>query len=549
MTGYTEAGGRPGGAALRERRPAAPGVRHRRTGHPDGVDPGRPGHRHRQRLRRTVRLSARAPSGDGDRRRPRPRAGSSATVAPALDEFISFDVSEPVDHLTLRQPDTVDGVRRISGVEMSSTMAIRSPSTSTTRSLVGDGQRIDIDPTDGREHASSCASPAPARASTLPPIGRAIGGVGFATVDFGLEPTTEVIRVPTDGVTALDRHRCPTPSVRVHPAPHRPDRPVAVRSGTGAGPRSSTCRARPTSTRPSPSAPTNGCDDAALAELLGEPVERNRPSHRCSDGARCGRRRRRPRRPRGSHRSVRPSDRRCTSRLDGTAGAITIAQPDGDVLPDHRGAHQRPGGIVRRRRTPAGPAVDGRLPAHDRARRRDDRDHRRRRTHDRSIGDSVRRSSCPRRSPRSPSTASSPACTPGGDHVDDCRTDLLSIDGEPVGLSFTARPRPILRGAPIDASGVRRRRIVRAAARRRHPRRCLDPGSTSGFHVDQVVLAEPDAGAPPDGRPLRRSTVDVDVTDSRTVEVSPCPTGCWVVLGEGLQHRLDGASIAVGIAR
>ena len=41
-----------------------------------------------------------------------------ADRAPAVDEFISFDVSEPVDHITLRQPDTPDGTRRISSVEI-----------------------------------------------------------------------------------------------------------------------------------------------------------------------------------------------------------------------------------------------------------------------------------------------------------------------------------------------------------------------------------------------------------------------------------------------
>ena len=32
----------------------------------------------------------------------------------------------------------------------------------------------------------------------------------------------------------------------------------------------------------------------------------------------------------------------------------------------------------------------------------------------------------------------SPAVTPAGDHVEECRDDLLQVDGAPVGLSFTA---------------------------------------------------------------------------------------------------------------
>ena len=73
-----------------------------------------------------------------------------ADRGPALDESIVLDVSEPIDHLTLRQPDTVDGQRRITRdrADRRRSRPDRS-SSSTNRSLVGEGQRIDIDPTDG----------------------------------------------------------------------------------------------------------------------------------------------------------------------------------------------------------------------------------------------------------------------------------------------------------------------------------------------------------------------------------------------------------------
>ena len=142
----------------------------------------------------------------------------------------------------------------------------------------------------------------------------------------------------------------------------------------------------------------------------------------------------------------------------------------------------------------------------------------------------------------------SPGVTPGGDHVEDCRDDLLQVDGNPVGLSFTASTEAILRGEPIDAG------LCAADGSTVLP---LDtgthlvastPGSTSGFHVDQVVLAEPDAGAPADATPAPTVTVTSTSRTGRTVEVSPCPQGCWVVLGEGYNPAWT-ASDDLGIAR
>ena len=59
-------------------------------------------------------------------------------------------------------------------------------------------------------------------------------------------------------------------------------------------------------------------------------------------------------------------------------------------------------------------------------------------------------------------------------------------------------------------------------------------GAKTGFNVDQVAFVEPAA------QPASPSTIDPQmpvVTDTgrlfRTIEVPPCPAGCWVVLGEG----------------
>src|SRR4029077_20334808 len=46
-------------------------------------------------------------------------------------------------------------------------------------------------------------------------------------------------------------------------------------------------------------------------------------------------------------------------------------------------------------------------------------------------------------------------------------------------------------------------------------------------------LAEPDDGAAADATPAPTVTVTSTSRTGRTVEVGPCPDGCWVVLGEG----------------
>ena len=110
---------------------------------------------------------------------------------------------------------------------------------------------------------------------------------------------------------------------------------------------------------------------------------------------------------------------------------------------------------------------------------------------------------------------------------------MLQVDGTPVGLSFTASTETIVRGEPIDATVCAADGSSALALSSGTHTLTSTPGAASGFHVDQVVLAEADAGAAADATPAPTVRVTSTSRTGRTVEVAPCPEGCWVVLGEG----------------
>jgi arabinofuranan 3-O-arabinosyltransferase len=120
-----------------------------------------------------------------------------ADRSPALGEFIRLDVSSDFDHITLRQPDSAPGTRvitdiRVDGLGDPIRFALDE------RSLTGTGQRIEVDgAADSTVDIVITGTSAP-----QPPIAAAIGAVGFAEIELGLAPTVEVIRVPTDATDA-----------------------------------------------------------------------------------------------------------------------------------------------------------------------------------------------------------------------------------------------------------------------------------------------------------------------------------------------------------
>ena len=367
---------------------------------------------------------------------------------PAVDEYIVLDVSEPIDHVTLRQPDAIDGQRRITEVEL--TVDDREPTLVALdeSSLVGDGQRIDIDPTTASSRITLRIT-GTGTGTDVSPFGDAIRGVGFATIDVGLEPTTEMIRVPVDATDAMTTAGATTPlsvvltRLRTDPTDRwRSDPEPALRRefdvpNDAAFDTSVVLRA------------DQRMDDAALAELLGEPVAAT--AHLTGvPGARGAVRRRRRRGHIVDH-AVRLARRAGTAPRPGRHRGLRLDRPARrDVQSDHAGAHLRSGRIDRRRRRPD--RRGDRPPPPDRPDRCDAGDHRNRRplhgrpavrrgrrAAGRDLGDHLRRHVTGRR-------------TPAGDHVEECRDDLLQVDGAPVGLSFTASADAIVRGEPIDAT-------------------------------------------------------------------------------------------------
>lgn len=125
-----------------------------------------------------------------------------ADRSPAVGEFIRLDVSSDFDHVTLRQPDSPAGTRvitdvRITGVGKPILVALDS------RSLAGTGQRIDVNGAAG----STVDIVITGTSAPQPPIAAAIGAVGFAEIELGLVPTAEVIRVPHDATDVNSDNR------------------------------------------------------------------------------------------------------------------------------------------------------------------------------------------------------------------------------------------------------------------------------------------------------------------------------------------------------
>ena len=129
-----------------------------------------------------------------------------------------------------------------------------------------------------------------------------------------------------------------------------------------------------------------------------------------------------------------------------------------------------------------------------------------------------------------------------------CRSDLLSVDDEPVGLRLTGSTADAVAGIALDA-----RRCGPGADERLD----LDAGdhlvestagAATGIDVDRVVLtneaAEAAVAAPPAEVPA------VEVSGGRAhqrVTVGPCPEGCWLDQGvgwnPGWQATVDGHSL------
>ena len=113
--------------------------------------------------------------------------------------------------------------------------------------------------------------------------------------------------------------------------------------------------------------------------------------------------------------------------------------------------------------------------------------------------------------------------------------EVLTIDGVPASFDLgTVRIGAVLAGEPIvahpcplhggDIAAGAELDTIRIESR---------PGVETGLDVDRIVLVDLAMREPAAGGDVGVDVLDQERT-SRTVRVAPCPTGCWVVLGEGL---------------
>jgi len=116
----------------------------------------------------------------------------------------------------------------------------------------------------------------------------------------------------------------------------------------------------------------------------------------------------------------------------------------------------------------------------------------------------------------------------------ECADGLLSVDDRPVGLSFSTSVAALLDGEPIDAEvcggpitlGAGDHLVVGSNT-------TTADGTLAAMNVDRIVMTETSDAA------IESAPIPIDLTlerddpRARDITVGPCPTGCWLVLGEG----------------
>jgi len=455
-----------------------------------------------------------------------------ADRAQAAGESIQLDVAETVDHITLRQPDTAIGARSITGIRLDIDGRESLDVVLDARSLSGDGQRIDVDPTRGR---STITVTITSTDDQRPPIGAAIGAVGFSTIDLGLAPTLEVVRPPSDATNALQPDSQVPISLaftrlRTDPTDRWRSDPESVmtRGFELPGDRSFepdiTLRL------------DRRLDSQQLALLLGEPVTDTGhltgfPTARGAaalDGD-------------PSTSWITPFGRAVESALtlqgSGTTTTIELTQPDGSFSPVTALRLIDPAGTIEVTVAPGGATIDLPRPldlsnvtveiaATDE-----------RTTIDRRFGEPV---GLPAAISELTFDGRSPGVRPRPMIEATCREDLIALDGVPVPVSYSVATDLALQGGAIEATPCqpqvdldRGDHLLTTAA-----------GTASGFDVDQVAFVESDVDDGFVAAGIDPTTTIVSTADRlrRTVEVPACPQGCWLVLGEGYNAAWSASS-------
>jgi arabinofuranan 3-O-arabinosyltransferase len=447
-----------------------------------------------------------------------------ADRAPAVGEFIQLSIAEPIDHITLQQPATIDGARSVTSVRID--IDDREPFVVTLNeeSLDGNQQRFDIDPTSG---PSLLRITIESTSDLQPPTGEALGAVGFAEILVGLEPTVEVVRPPQDGLDAA----AATPQVpvalvftrlRTDPKDRwRSDpEPTLVRefdlSTSGQFDASFTLRM---DQRLTGQQLTNVLRETATdnGHLTGVPAARGAAA---LDGD-----------PETSW--ITPFDRVQGSTLSavssGLVSTVQVTQAAGNFSP-----------ITRLRLTDAIGDIDVEVPLGQATTSIDlprefDLDAFRVEIleveetliRDRRFGEAV---VLPAAVSEMTFDGLSLDIRPQQTLAAQCQTGLVELDGDPVPVSFLIDTSDALNGESFEAQPCEEmaeldigRHLVSTTA-----------GAVSAFNIDQVVFAQRVESGALDA-PIDPTAQVVTKTGrrSRTVEVPPCPNGCWVVLGEG----------------
>ena len=438
--------------------------------------------------------------------------------ADPVGERIELTIDEPVDHLTLRQPNGAADRRHVGTVAVTVEGSEPQHVTLDDSSLSADGQRVDITPTNGPSTVDITIESIVVPPGSTEPL----AAVGFAEIDAGLAPTLEVVRLPTDSVSIL-RDSPDTPlsyvftRLRTRPTDRwRSDpEPTMRREFTVPGDRTFT---------PAVTVRLDQrADDAVLAELLG--IDGAAASSRLTGVAAAGGWAATDDNPATSW--ITPFGAAVGAHLDvalaGPVRELTITQPAGDFSP-----------ITGLRLTSGDTAVDVTVPAAGVDGRSTVTLPERltgpelaieittvepRATTDRRYGDPVAL-------PAAISELSAGTRTVLPADLDTgCRDDLLAIDGTPVPVQVVAPVADLLAGSPVEAVLCEPELALEDGPHE------LDTTAGTGLQVDRVVLAGPQPTAAPAGGP----TIEVTSVDrtSRTATVDGCREGCWLVLGEG----------------
>lgn len=448
---------------------------------------------------------------------------------------IDDGVDAVVDRITLRQAPRASGGRSIAAVRLSVTGEPGVDVALTPDSLTDSGQVVDIPSATGGD---SIEIEITAIAAGQFPLAASLAGVGFSEIDLGLGATTEYVRPPVDGLEAVGPE---TPLAlvftrwRTDPAdPWRADPEPALQR-----------RVALTTARALDATVTLRLDrrasDDALAALLDGDAAVPRASSRVSGGVRQRGAAAADGDPRTSW--VTGFDEAVGARLTfpelGELGStLVVDQPSGPYSPITE-LHLRRGDVATgpsatvlvappdaagRSLVPLPPEIaDGEGPLELTITAVEPRT-----TIDRRYGD-------PRTLPAAIAELSATAgidavaTDPARPVTATCTDELFGVDGAPVALSFATTVGALVAGDAVEATSCEP--IVLDAA----THDVVEADASSPLSVDRVVLTEAPLPEPAGPSPIGIEVVRNDPR-ARDVVVDACPTGCWIVLGEGFNE-------------